>query len=132
MRVLRGGFRGGSSVADCSPEPACARSSTSPVQVELVRLLNLLVIGAATWRVSSMLVHEDGPGEVFKVLRKVLGFKYDPDGNLLAYPPGNVLSCLWCTSVWVAMILYFMPKQVQRVLAVSAIAIMMDRKVSWQ
>lgn len=48
------------------------------------------VIGAlAVWRLSSLVVSEDGPFDMFTRLRSVRAL----DG---------LTSCLWCTSVWAA------------------------------
>lgn len=52
----------------------------------------LLVLAAlATWRVSHLLVAEDGPGDVLVKVRAAL------DGTPLA----GVLDCFGCTSLWV-------------------------------
>lgn len=51
-----------------------------------------LVVGSlATWRVSTLLVSEDGPGQAVVRLRTAV------DGTPLA----GVLDCFGCTSVWV-------------------------------
>ena len=48
------------------------------------------VIGAlAVWRLTSLIVSEDGPGEVFVKIRSIRAL----DG---------VTSCSWCASVWAA------------------------------
>lgn len=58
----------------------------------------LLVIAFlfATWRLSAMLVTEAGPFEVFEALRF-----YSAKLPLV----GDVLECVWCTSVWVSALL---------------------------
>lgn len=51
------------------------------------------LLGAlATWRVSAMLVREDGPFDVFARLRQVTR------GTM----PGRALECFYCTSLWVS------------------------------
>jgi hypothetical protein len=46
----------------------------------------------ATWRLSSLVVYEDGPLAMFVRLRSVRAL----DG---------VTSCLWCTSVWTGLLI---------------------------
>jgi len=64
----------------------------------------LLFYGIVTWRISSLLVNETGPFDIFLRIRKLTGMQYDSDGELWMIP-GNVfagiLSCVWCCSVWV-------------------------------
>jgi hypothetical protein len=56
-----------------------------------------LLLGFAAWRLASMLVHEDGPGEAFLRLRNFAGV---PDeGEVAGFFP-SLLSCVWCASVW--------------------------------
>lgn len=55
--------------------------------------LTLLILILATWRVTSLLVDEDGPYHVFTRLR------------MLPYPLGGddgLLTCMWCCSMWTA------------------------------
>lgn len=64
-----------------------------------------LLIGLATWRLSYMLVGEDGPWRVFRRLREATGITHDEYGHILMVPERTLpelLSCVWCTSVWVA------------------------------
>lgn len=66
--------------------------------------LTLAVLALATWRISVMLVREAGPFFVFKKIRELTGIAHDPDGNVLKVPDtffAGLLSCVWCTSVWV-------------------------------
>lgn len=84
--------------------------------------LTFVVLSLATWRISSLLVAEDGPFHIFRRLRcywragEFGGATYDPQRLTpqeiecaiarMAEPQpflGQVLSCLWCTSVWVAL-----------------------------
>lgn len=46
----------------------------------------------ATWRVSHLVAHEDGPGGIVAHLRR--GVKYDAVGQML--------DCVYCLSVWIA------------------------------
>ena len=63
--------------------------------------MKFVILALATWRLTSLLVWEDGPFEVFARIRHVLGVRYD-EGNV---PYGeNWLAkgvvCPACTSVW--------------------------------
>ena len=53
---------------------------------------DFILAALATWRLSFMLTHEDGPWMVFARLRAAAGRSM----------PGRALECLICTSVWVA------------------------------
>ena len=67
--------------------------------------IDLIVMAFAIWRISSMLVAEDGPWEIFSRLRYVLGIK--PDDMGVDYPTNEVakaLMCVWCTSVWISIV----------------------------
>lgn len=52
--------------------------------------MRLVLASLACWRLTSLLVYEDGPGEMFAWLR---GWLSDRTG---------LLDCFWCASVWVA------------------------------
>lgn len=67
-------------------------------------LTYFLILGLATWRISSLLVHEAGPGDVFVKLREGVGFTHDANNHKVIIPDGfwgGVLSCVWCCSLWV-------------------------------
>jgi len=65
-----------------------------------------------------MLVHEEGPFGIFERMR----------GDSFAI--GNPLVCVWCTSVWVALALLVLPQWVSRWFAISALAVILDGKIS--
>lgn len=54
--------------------------------------LDFLLGALATWRVSVLLVREDGPFDLFARLRQVTS------GTM----PGRALECFYCTSLWMA------------------------------
>ena len=87
----------------------------------------LVFNGLATWRVSNMLVREEGPYKVFQKLREATGIIHDDEGRVLATPDNNLLSCVWCVSVWIAAISLMMPGWLVKLLAISAIAISIDK-----
>lgn len=55
--------------------------------------MKFVVAALATWRVTHLLVSEDGPGDVIVRVRRRLG-----DGVL-----GRAMDCFWCLSIWIAM-----------------------------
>lgn len=65
-------------------------------------LMDFLVLGLATWRLTSLLVKEDGPWDVFARFRSWVGVRFnaqsEPYGDTFL---GSLLVCVWCTSVWV-------------------------------
>jgi len=91
----------------------------------------LLIYGLATWRISSLLVQEEGPFHIFEKIRYWVGIQHEgmiPD-NLL----GGILSCVWCCSIWIALFwtisLWIIPKwsvMAAMPFAFSAIAILID------
>ena len=65
--------------------------------------LDLILFSLAVWRLSSLLVHEDGPFAIFRRFREEL----ERRGSELFWA---LLQCVWCTSVWVGtgLILFWM------------------------
>lgn len=69
-----------------------------------MNLTNLVIFGLATWRISSLFVVESGPFRVFHKIRELAGIVHDDEGTPYQYPDsffGELLSCVWCTSIWV-------------------------------
>lgn len=67
-----------------------------------MNLTFLLILILATWRISSLLVSEDGPFGIFARLRDELSY------NEFSQPSSFVselFNCLWCMSIWVGLIL---------------------------
>jgi len=67
--------------------------------------MNFLIIGLATWRISSLLVQEDGPFILFVRIRNIAGVKW----NELSEPYaedflGQLFLCVWCMSIWIGFI----------------------------
>ena len=106
----------------------------------------LLTLILATWRLTTMLVNETGPFKVFKNLRDAVGVGLEDDvGDPLTFL-GGLLSCTWCTSVWIAAGLVFVAAPLipalciswagivyymLTVFAVSGGAILADTVVTW-
>lgn len=65
----------------------------------------LLILILATWRLSSLLVDERGPLDVFVRIRELAGIQHDESKKPFLYPErffAQLLSCIWCISIWVA------------------------------
>ena len=64
-------------------------------------MLKVVVLALATWRMTSLLVWEDGPFEIFMRLRYLLGVRYDEQSQIYGsnwFAKGVV--CPACASVW--------------------------------
>ena len=71
-----------------------------------MNFIELVIYGMATWRVASLLVKESGPFDLLVHLRSLVGIQHDDNGDPYGYPDNvlaQVLSCVWCTSIWVAL-----------------------------
>ena len=81
-------------------------------------MMALVLATLAIWRLTSLLVYEDGPFNIFDRLRD-------------APPLQRLLGCFWCTSVWTAAVIVAMVRLtfVDRIilwLAASAGAILIE------
>ena len=100
-------------------------------------LTDLIILGLATWRVSSLLTKEPGPHDMFQKLREAVGIQHDENGDIYLVPDGfwpGVLSCILCNSIWVAAWFYLCYRVnsettlgVCSLLALSTVAILVDR-----
>lgn len=89
-----------------------------------VRSLLLVLV---CWRVSYMLVMEDGPWLVFTRFRNLRGTETSPNHELLATRPGTAWACINCMSVWVALWLPFVPAWLVAFLGLSALVVWFRR-----
>ena len=96
--------------------------------------LEVVVLVLATWRLTSLLVWEDGPFEMFARLRHLLGVRYDESS--LAYGTNRFAKgvvCPACASVWfgtlwgIAYLLWNPTWYIALPLALSAGAIIVER-----
>lgn len=72
----------------------------------MITWIELVIFGLATWRVSSLIVNEEGPFDIFLRIRKLAGIVHDENGKPLMIPErffSKLLSCVWCSSVWVGL-----------------------------
>ena len=94
----------------------------------MINYLDLIILGLATYRISHMIVWEDGPFKIFMKMQS-----WCERNDFLT----DLLSCVWCLSVWVGAILVFsaiMDKIVTIYLmlpfALSAIAAILEEKIN--
>lgn len=107
--------------------------------MSLMSLLELLVFALAVWRISSLLVNETGPFDIFVRIRTLAGIQHDEEGipyliphNLLA----GILSCIWCCSIWISLfytVFWYFSPIVSQLFAIpftlSTLAILFNRLV---
>lgn len=90
-------------------------------------LVQILVVGLAAWRASAMLVMEDGPFSIFRRVRLRAGL--ERPGEVSGFW-GLLLVCVWCTSVWMAILfwaLWYVHWAIPGIFAAAATAIVVDR-----
>ena len=72
-------------------------------------ILYLILAVPAAWRLTSLLQIEDGPFEIFRKFRKIIGVKEDEDdANFVT----KLFSCIDCFSMWTGALfcgLFFAP-----------------------
>lgn len=99
-------------------------------------MLEFMVLALATWRISYMLVVEDGPYDILDKIRRKLGVEYASDGTPYSENTwGNLFTCVWCISVWVGT-LFFVIDYINMTwigipFALSAISILANEVLSW-
>lgn len=91
-------------------------------------MIDLIVRGLATWRISHMLVHEVGPLKILTHIRAATGIEHDSEGYPSVWDSNNVLSCVWCTSFWVGIIFLFVPRRIAELVSLSAIACIIEER----
>ena len=100
-----------------------------------MELTFLFLFSLATWRLSSLLVRERGPWDVFVRLRAKVGISHDELGKPVEIPDNvlaGILSCTWCASVWIALFwaVFYPGNVIEKIavaFAISAVAIGFDR-----
>lgn len=67
-------------------------------------MIHYILAALAVWRLSVLLVEEEGPRHIFAILRSRSGIEVYPDGTVIV--PGTivagVLACTRCASMWIA------------------------------
>lgn len=96
----------------------------------MINWFEFIIFSLGTWRISTILVREDGPFDVFFKLRAMFDDKQIELFDLL-------FSCVWCMSVWVATFIILsaiMNKTLTLYLilpfALSAIAVILEEKIN--
>ena len=110
----------------------------------MAELAAILILALAAWRLAVMLVEEAGPWAVFARLRRRVGLLPLPVnhhgvaiGRVATTPLAELFACVWCMSLWtaagLAVLLWLAPalRPVAVVLALSALAILMQEVVQW-
>lgn len=87
----------------------------------------LVDLALATWRLSSLLVNEAGPWHIFQKLRKASGITYDENNDIVSWNDWTPLTCVLCTSLYVGLLIRLVPRPVRRALAISAIAVIVEK-----
>jgi len=100
-------------------------------------LLDLVVGGLFTFRLSSLISKENGPFHVFKGFRGFVGITHDDNGEPVAYPEtffGELVYCMRCNSVWIGAawcVIYIISRETALCIglpfALSAVSMAVDR-----
>lgn len=67
--------------------------------------MNILIIGVAVWRLSYLLVEEEGPLGILSKFRTLIGVRYTT--NLIHSEPygtnviAELFTCVFCLSLWI-------------------------------
>jgi hypothetical protein len=106
--------------------------------MNVLEIMFVLLLPLSVWRVSSILHREEGPFCIAQKIRELVGVKYDD----MSEPYGNnvfskALSCIWCISVWVAIvattIVVILPPMIHILIiapfGLSALAILIDNSI---
>lgn len=66
-----------------------------------------LILALACWRITSLVVYEQGPFDIFSKIRDIAGLEYDTSGNVTGSRVKILsgLGCVWCISIWVGLLL---------------------------
>jgi hypothetical protein len=91
----------------------------------------LLELGLATYRLTRLLVIENGPFDIFLKLRGAMGaYDYGNDGRPYSFA-GELISCPYCTGVWVAILLTLSPRWLRLIVFSLAVAGIQAALQSW-
>lgn len=81
------------------------------------------LVGLAVWRVSHIVLYESGPYGLVRRFRERVGVTHNEDTDEPETHVHEWTHCIWCLSVWVAIILLCVPIGVSIMFACSAAAI---------
>ena len=69
-------------------------------------MMFFLVFALATWRISSLLVEEEGPFCILDRLRIAVGIAWDENSDVYGKNVvAEIFLCVWCMSMWVGVAL---------------------------
>lgn len=68
--------------------------------------LDVLIGGIATWRITRLLLTENGPFRLLRKFRERFGVVYaqDDDTQIVSFKY-EIFLCMWCMSIWVGLAL---------------------------
>ena len=101
-------------------------------------LVAILSLGLGAWRLSSLLVTEEGPFGILAKFRSFIGVRYDElskpySTNVIA----DIFTCIWCASMWIGIffsVIYYINAHFAIMLslpfAISAVAIVLEKYLS--
>lgn len=72
-------------------------------------------------------MHEEGPFDAALKLRTATGIEHASDGSVISAPSWNPLQCLFCTSIWISAILYWLPAWVWSIFGASGFAVLTQK-----
>jgi len=85
--------------------------------------INFLIYGLAVWRVTNILIYENGPFHLCAKWRKYMYLSSEFTKELS--------TCPLCLSVWIATILLFVPEKIKLIFAGSAFSVILNTKVDY-
>lgn len=87
--------------------------------------MSIVLYLLATWRVTHLLIKENGPFNVFGHIRAKLGV--DEEDGSYRY---EITVCYYCLSIWVGLVLLFVPWQFNLVMSASVVTIWLWPKLA--
>jgi len=104
-------------------------------------LVDFIILSLAAWRIANLIVDdsEDGPFDILPKIRYVLGIRYDSRNRMLSVDKprlykelGRMVSCMWCLSLWVGLLIILVPEQFRVIFwpfAISAGALLANKVI---
>lgn len=103
-------------------------------------MVEFVLLVLASWRLTSLIVQEDGPFEIFARLRRLIGVRYDEYNQPIIYTNtfARGITCVWCASMWVSFLASFLSPYSANVrtfifnwLGISALVIAVNETIDW-
>ena len=80
-------------------------------------ILNLIVDILAVFRLTELLVKDEGPFQIFERFRRFLG--RNAYRSELHKTVADAFNCVFCLGLWVAVLVLFLPRKIRYVLAIA-------------